>query len=153
VSVNAGARTDPRRSSRPEERREQPAARPDLQVVTQQPSVRRARRRQARITLGLAACVVAAALLVVAAANSLVVSQQVQLDSVRVQVAATLAQDQNLQVQRAMLESPARILSIAEHRLGMVTPSSVAYLTPVAVAPAAPPVRPKASTSSTSTRR
>ncbi len=94
----------------------------------------RTRRHQARILLGLSACVLTAAILIVAAANSLVVSQQVRLDSVRSQVAVALAQDQNLQLERAVLESPARILAIAEHVLGMVAPSSVTYLMPVAPA-------------------
>ena len=103
-----------------------------LRLVDPQVLVRRAGRRQSRILLGVSACVVAAALLVVAAANSLIVSQQIRLDNVRSEVATALSQEQNLQFQKATLESPARILAIAEHRLGMVAPKSVTYLTPVA---------------------
>jgi cell division protein FtsL len=116
---------------------------PELTVVGAQAVLRRARRRRARLTLALSASLVAAAMLVVAAAGSVVVSEQLRLDSVRTQVAAALAQDQSLQVQKAMLESPARILSIAEQRLGMEVPSTIHYLyLPSAAAPA--PARPAA---------
>ena len=153
MTATAGLRALPRRSPRPEDGRERQGARPGLRVVDKRARLRRARRRQARVTFGLAACIVAGAFLVVAAANSLVVSQQVRLDAVRSQVAATLAQDQDLQVQRAMLESPARILAIAEHQLGMVTPSSVRYLSPVVVPGLAAPPRAQAATRSKSKPR
>lgn len=103
-----------------------------LRLVDPGVLARRAARRRARVLTGLAACVVTCALLIVAAANSVVVSQQIRLDNVRAQVASALTQDQNLQLQKAVLESPSRILYIAERRLGMVAPPGVTYLTPAA---------------------
>jgi cell division protein FtsL len=123
---------------------------PDLTVIGSQAVLRRARRRRARLTLALSASLVAGAMLVVAAASSVVVSEQLRLDSVHAQVAAALAQDQSLQVQKATLESPSRILSIAEQRLGMEVPTTIHYLyLPSAVAPA--PAPPAASGARTAT--
>lgn len=114
----------------------QPAAggQPRLRVVRQQALARRIRRRRARLIFALSAVVVAGAMLAVAAAGSVVVSQQLRLDAVHAQVEAALAQDQSLQVQKASLQAPARILSIAERQLGMVAPATVHYLTPPASA-------------------
>jgi cell division protein FtsL len=125
--------SDLARAAAPEarpDRRPTTAAEPRLRVVGRQALLRRARRRRARVTLGLSACVVAAALMLVAAAGSVVLSEQLRLDSVHAQVATALAQEQSLQVQRATLESPSRILAIAEKQLHMVAPTSVHYLVP-----------------------
>jgi cell division protein FtsL len=114
---------------------------PELTVVGSQAVLRRARRRRARFTMALSASLVAGAMLVVAAAGSVVVSEQLRLDSVHAQVAAALAQAQSLQVEKATLESPSRILSIAEKRLGMEVPTTIHYLylpSPAAPAPARP---------------
>jgi cell division protein FtsL len=110
--------------------RQAAGAHPRLRVLRPQALARRTRRRRARLILGLAACIVASALLVVAAGGAVVVSEQLRLDAVRTQVQTALAQDQSLQVQKAELQSPSRILSIAEHRLGMVAPTTVHYLAP-----------------------
>jgi hypothetical protein len=77
------------------------------------------------------AVVIAGALLVVAAGNALVASQQVTLDSQNNQLSSALRNAQNLQLARADLEAPNRILSIAEARLHMVRPPTVTYLVPV----------------------
>jgi cell division protein FtsB len=91
---------------------------------------RRARRR-ARATLILAVVVVIGAFFLLAAGQALVAAQQVHLDQLNEQLATSVAKDQNLQLARAQLESPSRILAIAEHELGMVVPRSVTYLVPV----------------------
>ena len=69
--------------------------------------------------------------MIVAAGQAFVAAQQVHLDRAQQQLATAVAKDQNLQLTRAQLESPTRILSFAEHELGMVVPSHVTYLVPV----------------------
>lgn len=83
----------------------------------------------------LAVCVVAGALLLVAAGQAVVVSQQLQLDNTQQQLQAATATNTNLQIQRAVLDSPTRILQLAQHKLGMVAPTSVVYLVPVSAGP------------------
>jgi hypothetical protein len=77
------------------------------------------------------ALIIAGALLIVAAGNALVASQQVTLDAQNTALGSALRDAQNLQLARADLEAPNRILSIAEARLHMVRPPTVTYLVPV----------------------
>ncbi len=107
--------------------------RPGFRVLSQQDLGRRRQRRSARILVGMSAAAVAGALGLVAAFNSLVASDQLQADNVQAQVAQAISANQALQLQRAELEAPSRILAIAEHKLGMVQPTSVIYLSPVSL--------------------
>jgi cell division protein FtsB len=81
----------------------------------------------------VAASVVVASLLLVAIGSALVVSQQVRLDSAEQALAASSAYNTDLQVQRAELAAPTKVLHVAQTRLGMVMPKSVIYLVPVKV--------------------
>ena len=74
---------------------------------------------------------VVGALAVTAAAHTFVASDQQRIDTLQGQLTQTLAQQQDLQLSRAELESPVRVLAIAERQLGMVSPESVSYLPPV----------------------
>jgi cell division protein FtsL len=74
---------------------------------------------------------VVGALSLTAAAHAFVASDQQRIDNLQAQLTETLAEQQGLQLSRAELESPTRLLKIAEHQLGMVSPSSVSYLAPV----------------------
>lgn len=112
-------------------------------------NVVRARRLQARVALrrarllvALAAVIIAGALLVVAAAQAEVASQQLRIDSVNQQLSSAVATNGNLELERADLSSPSRILQISEHRLGMVSPASVTYLSPVKSGPTLAKARP-----------
>jgi RNase P protein component len=107
------------------------AQRAGLAVVGRAELERRRLRRRCRAIFTLAALIVAGALLVVAAGQAFVAAQQVRLDRLEQQLATSVAKDQNLQLTRAQLESPSRILALAEHELGMVVPKSVTYLVPV----------------------
>jgi cell division protein FtsL len=78
-----------------------------------------------------AALVVAAALIVVAAGQAIVAAQQVHLDRLDRSLATAVARNENLQLTRAQLASPTRILTLAERELGMVVPKHVTYLVPV----------------------
>jgi hypothetical protein len=79
----------------------------------------------------LGALFVVGALGVTAAAHTLVASDQQRIDNLHGRLTQTLAEQQDLQLTRAELESPVRVLGIAEHQLGMVSSGSVSYLAPV----------------------
>jgi hypothetical protein len=110
---------------------------PDLRVYSAEDRLARSERRRARILLAMSAAVIAIAFLIVGAANIVVTSRQFHVDSLSSAVTAAVVENQDLQLQRAQLEAPQRIISIAEHRLGMVTPKSVTYL-PAQPLPPAP---------------
>ena len=80
---------------------------------------------------GLGVMFVVGALAVTAAAHTFVASDQQRIDTLQGQLSQTLAEQQDLQLTRAELESPLRVLAIAERQLGMVSPESVSYLPPV----------------------
>jgi len=71
---------------------------------------------------------VVGALAVTAAAHTFVASDQQRIDTLQSQLTQTLAEQQDLQLSRAELESPVRVLAIAERQLGMISPESVSYL-------------------------
>ncbi len=106
-------------------------SRPRLDVVERRRDRTRSVRRQARLLRTMGVLLVVGALGVTAAAHTFVASDQERVDALQLQLSQTLAAQQDLQIARAQLESPARVLYIAEHRLGMVAPGSVSYLAPV----------------------
>lgn len=109
----------------------EPARRQAIGVVDRRQVLERARRRQARVLLSLSAVIVAVALGIAAAGHAMLAAEQVRADSLRADVASATATQQNLQLRRAELETPSRVLSIAEHRFKMVAPTGVTYLQPV----------------------
>jgi cell division protein FtsL len=118
TAVHAPARTAPKQA---------PARRhaPDLQIV---PRPRRRLRTGPTIVLGgLIVFVVAFGLVV---AQALLVQGQTRLDDLQVRINAANRRQQELRLQVAELESPARIVEVATRDLGMVPPPGVTYLTP-----------------------
>jgi cell division protein FtsL len=111
------------------------AARPRLDIVERSRVASRSNRRQANLLRSLGVAFVVGALAITAAAHAFVASDQQRVDTLQGQLAATLAQQQNLQLSRAALESPVRVLNIAERQLGMISPGSVSYLPPVDAGP------------------
>ena len=105
--------------------------RPSLDVVDRRRAASRSNRRRADMLRGLGVMFVVGALAVTAAAHTFVASDQQRIDTLQSQLTQTLAEQQDLQLSRAELESPLRVLAIAERQLGMVSPESVAYLPPV----------------------
>jgi cell division protein FtsL len=91
--------------------------------------------RRARLVVFGALAVIVAAMLLVAIGSALVVSQQVRLDAAEQALAAASTRNTNLQVQRAELASPTKVLEVAQTKLGMVTPKTVYYLVPVKIGP------------------
>jgi len=92
---------------------------------------RRRMRRRARAMLAGAVVIVAGTLVLVAGGQALVAAHQVSLDATEQALAQGVARNQNLQLTRANLASPARVLEIAEQRFGMIVPRSITYLAPV----------------------
>jgi cell division protein FtsB len=117
------------RTRRPEARKTRPARRPA--VENHRTPKRRMVRRRTRLLLVVSVVLVGGSLFAVAAAQALVAAHQVSLDRVEQSLSSAVARNQNLEFALAKLESPARIIQIAEGRYGMVVPESVVYLAPV----------------------
>jgi len=105
--------------------------RPRLDVVDRSRRATRTLHRQARVLRTLGVMFVVGALAITAAAHTFVASDQQRIDSLQTELTQSLAEQQDLQLSRAELESPLRVLNIAEKKLGMVSPGSVSYLAPV----------------------
>jgi hypothetical protein len=138
VGATSGAATAAAAAASEERAQALPAPRPGrgrpaLRVLSTEDLARRIERRRARRLIGLSSIVVAGALGLVTAANSFVAVDQVRADSLQSDVAAATSINQSLQLRKAGLEAPSRILSIAERRLGMIEPTGVTYLTPITV--------------------
>lgn len=88
-------------------------------------------RRRTRLFVVASISLVGGSLFAVAAGQALVAAHQVALDQAQQSLSAAVARNQNLQFSLSKLESPARIVEIAEGRYGMVVPQSVLYLAPV----------------------
>jgi len=104
---------------------------PRLAAVKAKDERRRLSRGKARGVAVLASLLIAGTLLLVAAGQAMVASQQVRLDNLTSELQVAVAKNQNLQLSKAQLVAPNRILEIAEHKLGMVLPADVTYLSPV----------------------
>ena len=102
-----------------------------LRVAEPRPDRIRRARRGALVLRGIGVALVLGALVVAAAAHAVVARDQSRLDSLQSQVASALGTEQTLQMSRAELQAPLRVLGIAEHHLKMVAPPSVTYLSPV----------------------
>ncbi len=92
---------------------------------------RRTLRRRTQLLVVSSIGFVAVALFAVAAGQALVAVHQVELDRAQQSLSAAVERDQNLEFTLSKLESPARIVEIAEGRYGMVVPQAVIYLAPV----------------------
>ena len=122
MSATMHARPRPLRAPAPPP---QPKQRPSLEVV---PKRRRRLRTGPTVFLGgLLAFVIAFALVV---AQAMLVQGQQRLDQLDVRINEATRRQQELRLQVAQLESPARIVDAATTDLGMVPPPGVTYLTP-----------------------
>lgn len=114
-------------SAKPKQARPKPA----LGVVDAKQALERARRRQGRVLLVFSGVVLSGALTVAAAGHAMLASTQIRADTLQSELANATATQQNLQLQKATLETPARILQLAKDRFKMVSPSGSTYLSPV----------------------
>ena len=104
------------------------AAKP-LTVVRPKERARRHRRSAPLLTL-LAVLLVGAGLLGVVASHVALAQGQLRLQRLEAHAAEEQARYERLRLQVAELESPTRIVSAAQERLGMVPPPGVTYLSP-----------------------
>jgi cell division protein FtsL len=122
------------------------------------PRARERRVRQISVVAGLLTTLV---LFGVVIAHVVLAQQQFRLSVLQGQMTDAQAANQRLALQVSQLESPARVVAAAEQQLGMVTPPTVAYLSPgqppaahpVKAAPAPATTVPTSSSASTPTTR
>lgn len=110
--------------------RQAPVRRPAPLRVLQSP--RPARRSLGRLGTTVAIVMLFLAAFAAAAAHALVAQNQFRLNALSSQLDAASAQNKVLQLKVAELESPQRVVAVAEHRLGLVLPTSVTYVQAVA---------------------
>ena len=105
---------------------ERPAGqeRPDLRLVRRQ--ARHTPRRHLVVPAGIA--VAAGVLMALVALHVLIAENQFRLDNLAQRAAAQQATYERLRLSVAELESPSRIVSAAEGKLGMQQPGTVTYL-------------------------
>lgn len=101
---------------------------PPLRVVGPGELSAPARRRRARLRAVSVLVLVGAALFGLVASHVVLTQGQFRLERVRARAAAEEARYERLRLQVAELESPARIVTAAQQRLGMVAPRKVTYL-------------------------
>ena len=117
---------------------------PRLRLVDNTRLEQAVRRRRARRLVAAAAVLAVAALIALAGTHAMLVSNQVRLDALELQAADAQARHQALRLEVATLEDPARVVSVATERLGMVAPDVITYLEPVHVTQQDPPPPPPA---------
>ena len=108
----------------PDAERVAPRVRPRLRIA-----VRPSRRRVAGIAF-VSATVTLAALFAAAVFQTILVQGQQRLDQMDRQVRLEQDQFDQLRANVAELESPERIVAVAQNRLGMVQPDKVTYIAP-----------------------
>ncbi len=91
--------------------------------------------RRARAMLLLSGVIFIGGIFIIGFGQNRLATQQIELDNLQQQLNSATQHNADLLLTRAQLEAPARILQLAERRLGMVTPRSVVYLTPAATGP------------------
>ena len=104
--------------------------RPPLRVVGPAHRSVAARRARARVLGVLVLGVVAAALFGLVTSHVALTQGQFRLHTLREKAEAEQARYERLRLQVAELESPARVVAVAQERLGMVPPPGVTYLSP-----------------------
>ena len=104
---------------------------PRLRLVDNTRLEQAVRRRRARRLVVAAAVLAVASLIALAGTHAMLVSNQIRLDALEQQAAEAQARHQALRLEVAMLEDPARVVSIATEHLGMVEPDVITHLKPV----------------------
>ncbi len=104
-------------------------SRQHLRLIEQR-AARRANRRRLVFSLGIAGA--AAVCLALVALHVLIAENQFRLDQLQDRATADQVAYEKLRLQVAQLEAPARIVSEAEGKFGMVQPGSVTYLPAIA---------------------
>ena len=132
TSVRVHTRTKPARPA-PAHR-----VRPPLRVVPPDYVPPRVRRRRARGFAAGVAVLVALGLLGIASLHVVLTQGQFRLARLEEQATQQQSRYEQLRLQVAELESPERIVAVAQERLGMISPPGVTYLSPSGPAADAP---------------
>jgi cell division protein FtsL len=104
--------------------------RPPLRVVPPDYVPPRVRRRRARLFVAAVATLVALGLFGIVSLHVALTQGQFRLERLEAQADAQQTRYEQLRLQVAELESPDRIVAVAQERLGMVSPPGVTYLSP-----------------------
>jgi cell division protein FtsL len=114
----------------PRERRDGERTRPPLRVLPPDYVHPRVRRRRARLFLGAMSSLVVLGLFGIAALHVVLTQGQFRLQQLENRANEQQARYEQLRLQVAQLESPERVVAVAQERLGMVSPPGVTYLSP-----------------------
>jgi cell division protein FtsL len=127
TSVRAETRTRAKPAPAP---KRAPAARPPLRVLPDDYVAPRVRRRRARLFVTAMSALVAAGLFGIVSLHVALTQGQFRLERLEAKADTQQARYEQLRLQVAELESPDRIVAVAQERLGMVSPPGVTYLSP-----------------------
>lgn len=108
--------------------------RPHLELVAPAPRLRLSR----RFVIMFLGTGLAALLMALVALHVLIAQEQFRIDGLQARAATEQATYEKLRLSIAQLESPARIVYLAEGKLGMRQPGSVTYLPPLSGARSQP---------------
>lgn len=127
-----------RASSRPQEVEPRSVSTAPLRVVDDRELAEARRQARARQLAGLAVVGVALGLFGVVVAHVMLMQGQFELQRLQDRSTESRAQYDRLRLQVSELESPNRIVAVAQQKLGMVSPPNITYLAPTSE-PAAQP--------------
>ena len=111
-----------------------PEARPKLRVVRPGEVSAARRRRRARLRAATVVLLVVTGMFLLVASHVLLTQGQFRLQTLQRQADDQQARYERLRLEVARLESPERIVAVAQQRLGMVPPPGVKYLSPTGAA-------------------
>jgi cell division protein FtsL len=114
--------------------------RPPLRLVPPDYVPPRVRRRRARLFVAGLSVLFALGLLGIVSLHVVLTQGQFRLDRLQARATEQQARYEQLRLQVAELESPERIVAVAQERLGMVSPGAVTYLAPTSSAATTPAV-------------
>jgi cell division protein FtsL len=123
-------RVETRTRAKPAPAPKRQPSRPPLRVVPDDYVDPRIRRRRARLFVAGLSTLVAAGLFGIVSLHVALTQGQFRLERLEAKADEQQARYEQLRLQVAELESPDRIVAVAQERLGMVSPPGVTYLSP-----------------------
>ncbi|MEY2478552.1 MAG: Cell division protein FtsL [Actinomycetota bacterium] len=126
TSVRVHTRTKPAPAPAPK----RAPARPPLRVVPPDYVPPRVRRRRARLLVAGLSTLVALGMFGIVSLHVALTQGQFRLERLEARADEQQTRYEQLRLQVAELESPDRVVAVAQERLGMVSPPGVTYLSP-----------------------
>jgi cell division protein FtsL len=118
-----------------------PRPRPPLRVVDATELQARARRRRVRAMTIMTFVLVTTGLFGLVASHVVLTQGQFKLQRLQREADLQQARYERLRLEVARLQSPERVVAVAQERLGMVPPAGVRYLSPAGATSAAAPTQ------------